>query len=245
MENSQTQTKNEPNLDQFYCGGYFLAKRVHSLDKEVPFDEMPSSFISLSRCLTVILPDTWAIDWVVFDEKERKRKAREFGLSPYAMIKMIETVTRLFESDSIGWPGLFNDLDDCISLADKHFDNSEDIEVLGIGVHKSLSQKLISYEENSDYSSKNGIPSLVASKKALDQSGIKMGYEILGYDCGDFHSWICNSLQKDASLKFGIKVNDSGLVDNYKQALELSDYISLKGTGAEPGLWLPWAIVSY
>ena len=71
------------------------------------------------------------------------------------------------------------------------------------------------------------------------------GFEVLGYDHGQFGSYICNSLQDDYSKKFGISLNKNGFIENYNDARKATEYTMSDEAKAEPYLWFPWLISEY
>lgn len=69
-----------------------------------------------------------------------------------------------------------------------------------------------------------------------------LGYDLLGYDNGAFHSYLCNGLEKVLFEKYNIIPNKYGFYDDYEILLEASEYVSSDEVGAEPALWQPWII---
>jgi hypothetical protein len=71
----------EAELNGYICGGYFVVT-VASNSGPVEFCEIckaelpPGDIVTLSTCLTVTLPEAWALEWVKIDDEERKRRAR-------------------------------------------------------------------------------------------------------------------------------------------------------------------------
>lgn len=67
----------------------------------------------------------------------------------------------------------------------------------------------------------------------------------MGYECGMFHSFLCNGLQKDFNNKLGIRPNEYGFFNKYELAKEAADYVFDEGVGAEPACWQAWMICKY
>ena len=73
-----------------------------------------------------------------------------------------------------------------------------------------------------------------------------LGFELLNVDYGNVsHSWICNHLDVRFSETLGIQPNRWGLIEELENARQCCDDINEEKVGAEPGLWLPWALVKY
>ena len=98
------------------------------------------------------------------------------------------------------------------------------------------------HSENNQNDCRTGVELALRSRTIVDK-GTVLGYEILGYDCGWFCSFVCNSLEKDFVNRLGIKLNQYGLIPQYNLALIATEYTTRPTTGAEPVLWLPWTII--
>jgi len=72
--------------------------------------------------------------------------------------------------------------------------------------------------------------------------GQELGWEVLCYDHGSFHSWLCNRLEDDAEKRFGIIPNARGFIDRYEEALKVAAECT---EHANPGVWSPWMITHY
>ena len=68
---------------------------------------------------------------------------------------------------------------------------------------------------------------------------------MLSYEYGIEHSWLCNSLERDAAEQLGVTPNSNGLIDLYDDADRVAEYANRDDVTTEPGLWLPWLIVQY
>jgi hypothetical protein len=74
---------------------------------------------------------------------------------------------------------------------------------------------------------------------------VSLGFEPLGYDYGGFHSFICNSLEKDYSKDLHLPINEHGRFSELAACERAVEYTRLDSTGAEPALWQPWLVVEY
>jgi hypothetical protein len=67
------------------------------------------------------------------------------------------------------------------------------------------------------------------------------GYEILGWDNGGFHSYLCNGFEKNISREYELAINEFGVIQNsYTMVKEFAKYLADKG--GEPLIWLPFSI---
>lgn len=61
-----------------------------------------------------------------------------------------------------------------------------------------------------------------------------LGYEVIGYEWGNFHSWLCNSLQRDLP---DIELNDHGLIRSFAEAERVAAFAN-EDDGTEPVDWI-------
>ena len=235
---------NETHFDRYVTGGYFIV-REFARDRRMDSTNFQGRIVSVSRCLADILPDLWAIDWVIYEDRERRKKAARFDLTPHAMIKVIEYLTQSLQENETGWPGVFYSLEMAHQFVNAYLDPGCDFKLLGIGLHERLVESFLKNKNLLQENTKYGIYEAVSRREQLDSSGIPLGFEILGYDQGDFHSWLCDGLHLEIEKEFAYGLNQSGLIDNFKEALNASIFIEQEGLNAEPGIWMPWLLVEY
>ncbi|MGL5832390.1 MAG: hypothetical protein ACRC1Z_04055, partial [Waterburya sp.] len=69
-----------------------------------------------------------------------------------------------------------------------------------------------------------GVCNALRSNQTININHDFLGYEVLGNDFGGFHSFVCNRLETDFAHQLKIKLNQHGLIDQYDQAIQGSDY---------------------
>lgn len=124
----------------------------------------------------------------------------------------------------------------------------KDIRIIGIGLPENFVEEFLNEEESLSKRAEEryGIETMLINKTKMDFNGMRMnGYEVLGFDYGSFHSYICNSLEKDYSDKFTFYLNENGFIPTLDMAIKCCDYSNDDEVGTEPVLWLPWAIFEY
>lgn len=78
---------------------------------------------------------------------------------------------------------------------------------------------------------------------APHHGGAFLGYDILGWDIGGFHTYLCNSLQKELMARFCLKPGRLGLLQNSREEVNrFSEAIQGKG---EPVVWIPFQVHEY
>ena len=77
------------------------------------------------------------------------------------------------------------------------------------------------------------------------EDGDVLGWEVLGWDLGGFHSHLCNDLEGAYSSELGIRLNAHGLIADEAEARRAAEFTNSDAAGAEPCPWRPWRIVRH
>lgn len=199
---------------------------------------LPPTVLTLSSCFADIAPDLWAVDWKSYPLADVAAEAAKFGIKPHLAAELMKWVTAQTTGEH---PNAFRSTDTAREFR-RRFSVSSDVLVVGKGLHTSL---LASFHEQLGKESNRGYGLLdrVERKEQLAGGGDFLGYEPLGYDATSFHTWLCHSMPDEAKARFGIIPNENGLISNLRDAVELTRH--MVETGAEPGIWEPWLLVSY
>lgn len=75
-------------------------------------------------------------------------------------------------------------------------------------------------------------------------TGVGLGFEVVGFEAGRLHSWLCNSLQRDARDNLGIAVNQFGLLDTLDQARAVA-VMANRDPGTEEVDWVAARIIEH
>jgi len=231
------------DVSQYVSGGYFLAKyaaRPECMSAEL----LPTRILSASSCITDI-PDAWAVTWASYTDSERRKEAAKFGVTPEVLPQMLDWVTSRLESKEVGWPVVFYTVDMALDFARRFLHISEDLALVGIGLRQEDASDWLVEEEPRESEGTPGIYEALSMGHALESGGEVIGFEVLGYDMGSFHSWLCNGLEVDCYRAFNICPNRKGLIRNLEEAIEVAEYASREEVGAEPVLWQPWLVAQY
>ena len=184
------------------------------------------TLLSISPCICDIHPNLNNCFWDKHDADRTAYKA-QLGLSNGAFSKLLSTVAELFNSKLLDVDGRFISLADAHSFYNSYLSNRIDAKIIGVALLQDNVEKLIG-----EYWGLNA----AAPRKTPEQKQL-LGGEIIGFDGGSFHSYLCNGLEKDISKQYTIITNDCGTIQNdYSQIQQFADYIQGKG---EPVLWLP------
>ncbi|MFC4323204.1 hypothetical protein [Litchfieldia salsa] len=153
-----------------------------------------------------------------------------------------------FDEETFQFPQLFTTVHLAREFAKKFLNHLNDISIIGIGLPENLVQAFLDEAETLAKSSKGqyGIKKLLLNRTTTEMEAADIkGYEVLGFEFGKFHSYICNSLEKDYKNEFQFSLNENGFIPSLDMALRCCDYSNHEEVGTEPVLWLPWSIYEY
>lgn len=202
---------------------------------------IPEVVLSASNCICDNFPDI-GLCWNK-SESKKKEYMKQLNLSQDIFTYMEKWVEQEFDIKSLGFPHVFTNLDKAKEFYHKYLNDTKNIKLIGIGLPTGMLDHLKSDfgEEGFFY----GVEYNISQKKILEMNGLTLGYEILGYEYGTFHSYICNHLFEEYKEKFSFSLNENGFIRSLKEAEQLAQYTNDEIEGTEPVLWLPWVVVEY
>jgi hypothetical protein len=224
----------------YFLGGYYLVESS-PCKSWMNNSLIPQKFYSLSTCICSHHPDLSILTWVN-DSEDREQYRRKLNLTIEEFKLLQNQADRWFEQNRYGWGGVFLDLNLAREFATDYLSHIQNIKLLAIATTAKY-RDLFLQEELSSNNSQEGVYRALQSNQTININHNFLGYEVLGNDCGGFHSFVCNGLETDFAHQLNIKLNQHGLIDQYDQAIQGSDYANRPDLGAEPVLWIPWAII--
>jgi hypothetical protein len=140
----------------------------------------------------------------------------------------------------IGYPDTFYSLAAARRALGQFFPQQDDLLLVGIGLHR---ERLVSFLENHyTIGQQYGVYQVLDQKKALDTGGEVVGLDILGYESGINHSWLCYNFERKLDSDLDIQPNTLGLMATAQEA----DLVAAYAAQVAPGWgWLPWVVVRY
>jgi hypothetical protein len=234
------------NLSEFVSCGYFITKTAVDYRKSA---FLPDALVTISTCVTEVLPDTWAIEWVS-DEAESLSRAQGWGITAPEVPRLVKWTTKAMDSGQLGWPNVFLTFDAAQSFLHLFPPQVADWNLLGLGLHRDDLERFLKVTQppppRPGFSPQGevGVRLAALRNEALQSGMIAAYYDVLGLDVGgSFHSWLCNSLEEDASAQFNIRPSSNGLLADYADARKMAAYaVEAK---AEPVPWFPYLIACY
>ena len=231
---------------EFIIGGYYLIQATES--KKWRNEEFfPPIIWSASHHICEIYPDSWILPWVLDDHSAKKREHNQeiLNLDDEAFHALQVEFNDLFNKDEFGFPNVFPSLAVARNFHGRYLKHLSNIKLLSISLADEYWEEFIQETEPGESMGEHGIRLKLRSRYSVEPEAMFKGFDILGYDHGQFCSYICNSLQDDYSQKFGVSLNQNGFIENYEDARKAADYTMLDETKAEPYLWFPWLISEY
>jgi len=227
-----------------FSGGYFLTMAVDR-PEYVTAELLPSRLLSLSDCICDFIPNVWAVEWASVEAEQRVAEALKFNVPSSALPDIVNWTTERMNTGALGWPCVFFSTRDARDFARRFLNVIPDLKLLGIALHTDLVDEFLSEEKPGPSQGEPGIYTAISSRKPLEPGGSELGWEVLCYEYGGFHSWLCNSLESDVAKKCGIKPGAAGFIASANDALAAAEYCGREDVGAEPGFWAPWLVMEY
>ncbi|MBT9448555.1 hypothetical protein ICN84_00525 [Akkermansia glycaniphila] len=208
----------------YYTIGYYLAECGHLPDYH---PQAPGRLLTASHCFCRLHPDLTACYWNGWETKKEPYQQKT-GLSDEALASLSQHLSTMeIDSDS-----RFERLADAQYIQQTYFPHRNDIHLISISLTAPYRDKL------SPHGPANHITKTLCTQK-LD-GGRHLGNDILGWDIGSFHTYLCNGLEQDIAAIHPLRLNTWGLIDNPYE--EVETYAELIQNQGEPVIWLPVAV---
>ncbi len=225
-------------------GGYWFVRSAER-PSYAAADVLPPLLWTPTSCICELYPDYWAFSWCKPPQDEIDAVIRELGLSRADLQILQAWVETQFDHGGVGFPGIFLRLDIAKQFETRFIRTDSDIKLLGIGLPEAYVEEFLSEARPSSGEEPPGIYQAIESRTLLTEGGVSLGFEPLGYEYGEFHSFICNSLEEDYTKALNLSLNAHGRFTDLDACEQAIAYTRLDSTGAEPALWQPWLVVEY
>jgi len=147
---------------------------------------------------------------------------------------------------------VFYTLESTRAAYQKFLAKTKGVRLIGLGVHRQDTAGFIKEntppppEPGNAPWGQSGYFHVLQKKERLADGGKLLGFEpLVTYQRLVGCSWLCNGLEEVAKEELGIRPNKLGLLKSYKEARRITDRINKGDIGAEPGVWMPWALIEY
>ncbi|MFJ5718260.1 hypothetical protein [Neobacillus sp. NPDC093127] len=230
---------------KYISGGYYIVtpiKRPGYMDKDL----IPDTILSISECICDFHPEINVL-WGQSDE-EKHKYVQKLNISQNIYEEIEQWVGEKFEAGIFAYPQVFTTIELAKEFLYNFLYHLTDAKIIGIGLPETYVKEFLENEEfqNEPEEKQYGIEKLILDRIRIEEKDSKMiGYEVLGFEFGGFHSYLCNGLEKDYKKHFGFTLNENGFISSLEEAIRFCDYANDEKVGTEPVLWLPWGIFDY
>ncbi|MCT4796407.1 hypothetical protein [Exiguobacterium alkaliphilum] len=219
-------------------GGYLLIERTERADY-MDEQRIPEFVQSASACICEQHP---TLDVLWGTSKRRKEAYRErLRLSEEDFLLLMEWVEVFHESGELGYPQTFQTIELAKTFRDRFFTHIE-LDIIELKLPVSYVADFLAEGQVGDHPEQYGVERFILRHEHDEPLGRPLGYEVLGYEYGTFHSYLCNGLEHDFAERFTFRLNDHGFIATLEEAERYCAYSNQEDVGTEPVLWLPWII---
>ena len=219
---------------RYYIGAYYLIK----IRKPKFGTYLGKELHTCSTCINDSFFDSWSISWTENGKEISKETKANFNLDNNLIERIQKWSDQKFEENKIGWICTFSDLKTLTEYKESFFSENH-AEILSINfpeTEKTEFLKLFNPKETSFGEiglSKNLKKGIVENKTELT-----LGFDLIGIESsGEFHSFHCHDLADELIEKFGIKINEYGLINDNDNWNEMVEYMNDEKNGFESSPW--------
>src|SRR5687767_4074206 len=178
---------------EFIVGGYYLIQATES-KKWMNEKFFPPLIWSASRHICEIYPDSWILPWVS-DDVSAKENQEILELDDDAFHSLQLEFNNLFDQDEFGFPNVFFSLALARNFHGRYLKHLSNIKLLGIALADEYWEEFIQETVPGKNMGENGIRIKLRARHSIEPEAMFRGFGVLGYDHGQFCTYICNSLQ--------------------------------------------------
>lgn len=219
-------------------GGYLLIERTKRADY-MDARLIPEFVQSASACICEQHP-TLDVLWGTSNRSKELYRER-LRLSEEGFLMLIEWVESYHERGELGYPQTFQTMELAKKFRDRFFAHIE-LDIIELCLPESYVSDFLAEGEEGDGPERYGVERFILRHEHDETAGRPLGYEMLGYEYGTFHSYLCNGLERDFAERFTFRLNDHGFIATLEEAERYCAYSNQEDVGTEPVLWLPWVI---
>ena len=213
-------------------GGYCLARPTHRLDWLLP--ALPEFVLSGSGCLTEYVDDNALTGCMPHTEGGVREMAEQLGRSAEDVRSIQDLFVSMCVAGEFEYPRYFTTPAAARRLVPLLGRWTSGLTLVGMSTLPGDAAAIISgLNSQRTYEA-------VLARNQPPEPGEVLGWDVLGTDYSDFHSWFCGGADKSIP----VSVNAHGFIDSLADAQRVADYCNIPNN-AEPGHWAPWQIRRY
>jgi hypothetical protein len=164
------------------------------------------------------------------------------GLLPDELVTISECLADMVSVDEVGWDDWFADRPTAERARPVVGDTAH--RALAVGIHQGDVAGLLADIADGGWDvSAGSLPERLAERLPFPpvEAADALGFELLGYDCGTWHTWTClGDLVEDVHQATGVRPGAWGLLQHYGDARTAADFLTRSGLGdPKVFLWVP------
>ena len=197
-----------------------------------------SKLYTCSTCINDSYMDAWSLSWTECGKKVDEETKSNFNIDEIKIINIQKWTDQKFEEEKIGWVCTFTDLKNLIEYKNLFFPEDQ-TEILSINFPETETTELLSLFNSEESSFQEiGLSNNLKNRIVENENDITIGYDLIGIEeSGDFHSFHCHDLSRELIEKFGIEINEYGLINENEQWQQMVTYMNDENNGFEPAPW--------
>ena len=227
---------------QFYGAGFFLVEPAPC--SQFPTQALlPEFVISISPHICDLHPSFGSLSSVdgagfVIDDCKGN-----LNLSNEELIAATEHTNKLFNKSRFGFDSVFCEKEEAELFHRIFLHKVSNVKLFQVFIPAEFSSILINQMDDKFQLPYGIVISLKRKNLVFMKDSDLIGYEVICHDLGNFHSFLCNSLQADFLEKLNVHLNQRGLIFSLEDAIRASAFCNSEESGAEPGYWLPCGLL--
>lgn len=191
-----------------------------------------------STCINDSYMDAWSLSWTESGKKVNEETKSNFNIDEIKIITIQNWADQKFEEEKIGWISTFTDLKTLTEYKNLFFPEDQ-AEILSINFAETETTELLSLFNSEKLSFQEiGLSDNLKNRIVENENDITIGYDLIGIEeSGDFHSFHCHDLSRELIEKFGIEINENGLINENEQWQQMVTFMNDENNGFEPAPW--------
>lgn len=224
--------------------GFFIVSEGKTYEEEPRL--LPARIVTVSDCSATVHPEDWALPWCDSTPDELREARSALGLDDSGLEELRSWVARALDQGRYGWPSVFYELGDAREFLGRFLGSLQRLRIVGLSMARDVATEFVDQEGPPDGKGGSGVWTMLGRKKRLSRRLKPLGFDVLGAEWGgSFHTFSCNSLERELNEELGVTFNEWGLIDDYSKAVMASDHVNRDDVASEPLDWYPVRLDDY
>lgn len=164
-----------------------------------------------------------------------RRDWQDISLPSTDLVSVSGCVVDLLGADPQGWDDWFGDPKSAEQARVQA--NWSGLHVLGVGIAMPDVPALSADIAEGGWEAAGSLPARLARRESVP-AGQLLGFELVGYDCGLWHTWTClGGLVRDVGHATGVRPGRWGLIQDERHARRAADWLTASALG-DPKVFL-------